>query len=122
MGIVKNQIQPGQGQFAANNNERAADMHPTRVAFLTCAQRASTGGSCLFIAGALVVDRVVEFDHLSIDVERVGNVHILLQDHAPKGARHAGFPVAGRPIEEDGGAGVERRAELFKRGIRQDQL
>ena len=58
-----------------------------------------------------------DIDKLSIDEKRIGDIHVLLQDHAPKGARHAGFPVAWRPIKKDRSARIERRAELFKGGV-----
>ena len=56
--IVKDQVQPSQGQFAARDNKGPADFDPARIAAGAAAQRAGAGGGGVLFAGEFVVYRV----------------------------------------------------------------
>ena len=97
-------------------------MDPARITPLIRAQGPRTGTSCVFIWGALVVDGIIQLDDLPIHKQSIGDVHILLEDHAPKSAGHTGFPVPGRAIQEDGCPGIQGRSQLLKSCAGKHQL
>ena len=114
--IVEHQVQAGQGQLAADDDKRPADAHPARVAACAGAQRACPAAQVASSFGRkLVVDRVIQLDHLAIHVDRIGDVHGLGQDQVANGPRHAGFPVPGRAVQEDGCTRIDRRSNAVER-------
>ena len=49
-------------------------------------------------------------------------IHVLGQDQVANRARNAGLAVSGRAVEEDGRAGIDRRAKRLESSFGEDQV
>ena len=69
----------------------------------------------------LVVDRVEHLDDVAVDVERVRNPHLAVEQVADR-LRDDRLAVAGRPVDEERVPGVHGRTELIEHPLAQDEV
>src|ERR1051325_1434757 len=116
MDFIINQIEPFQRQFTTDNDEGSPDFHPARITPLTRAQVARTPRRIwkFCIRRELVTDLIIDFDHLSIEVQSKRNIHGLSKDQIPKSTRNTGLAIARRSIHENGGPRIEGGAQTLE--------
>ena len=96
------------GEFAANDDGGAADFDPAAVVV--------AGDEVgLAVVGGLVVGGVVDFDHLSVFDDGMGDPDFLTEAHGDA-TGEGGLAVPRSAVEEEAGSGIDGGAHTFEEG------
>ena len=125
-GLYRRVVEPGcrvvaqferiERQLAAHRHERAPAAHPSPI------RRRIVGEPVAFRKRDLVVTHRVEQPHdLPLDFEGVWNRDVAVEQVANR-LRDDRLAVAGRTVDEQRMAGVDRRAELIEHALSDDEM